>query len=358
MPLKALLDGRPILAPLLGDTAWAELYFQRHRLVLPCCPDRVVQMRGGAGTRRIQHFSHAPSPTCQFRGETTAHLLAKVEIARACLEAGWAVDIEHAGADWRADILAEQGGRRVAFEVQWSRQTLAETEARQARYRTAGVRGCWFFRYPPRELRRPENDTEFAARPDLPLFVLAKYGGRDGYRAQVGGRSHPLRHVVGALLGKRIAFRSYRTFLGNHAVDIAFYGKLCPSCGLGCRLYGVASSEGAVPRADCGARVLLWSGTPYHPDVIRAARRAYEVSPRRHDIPLALIEPGAGFRCPRCRTRFAPSRSRPIGIDADAVSIPAAVTFSRPLCDAYPHWCYPQSGTFCMQVASDEGRWR
>ena len=31
MPLKALLDGRPILAPLLGDTAWAELYFQRHR---------------------------------------------------------------------------------------------------------------------------------------------------------------------------------------------------------------------------------------------------------------------------------------------------------------------------------------
>jgi len=88
MPLKALLDGRPILAPLLGDTAWAELYFQRHRLVLPCCPDRVVQMRGGAGTRRIQHFSHAPSPTCQFRGETTAHLLAKVEIARACIGAG------------------------------------------------------------------------------------------------------------------------------------------------------------------------------------------------------------------------------------------------------------------------------
>jgi len=86
MPLKALLDGQPILAPLLGDMAWAELYFRRHRLVLPCCPDRAVQMRGGAGTRRIQHFSHAPSPTCQFRGETTAHLLAKVEIARACAE--------------------------------------------------------------------------------------------------------------------------------------------------------------------------------------------------------------------------------------------------------------------------------
>jgi len=87
MPLKALLDGQPILAPLLGDTAWADLYFQRYRLVLPCCPDRAVQMRGGAGTRRIQHFSHTPSPICAFRGETTAHLLAKVEIARACAEA-------------------------------------------------------------------------------------------------------------------------------------------------------------------------------------------------------------------------------------------------------------------------------
>jgi len=84
MPLKALLDGQPILAPLLGDTAWAELYFQRYRLVLPCCPDRAVQMRGGAGTTRIQHFSHAPAPTCQFRAETMAHLRAKVPIARLC----------------------------------------------------------------------------------------------------------------------------------------------------------------------------------------------------------------------------------------------------------------------------------
>src|SRR5579875_3668368 len=89
MPLKALLDGQhPLLVPLLGDREWAELYFQRHRLVLPCCPTVAVQMRGGAGTQRIQHFSHTPLPTCQFRGETTAHLRAKVAIARACAAAG------------------------------------------------------------------------------------------------------------------------------------------------------------------------------------------------------------------------------------------------------------------------------
>ena len=52
MPLKAFLDGQPVLAPLLNDREWAELYFQRYRLTLPCCPGVAVQMRGGAGTAR------------------------------------------------------------------------------------------------------------------------------------------------------------------------------------------------------------------------------------------------------------------------------------------------------------------
>ncbi len=349
MPLKALLDGQPILAPLLGDTAWAELYFQRHRLVLSCCPDRAVQMRGGAGTRRIQHFSHAPSPTCQFRGETTAHLLAKVEIARACAEAGWSVDIEHAEAAWRADVLADRGGQRVAFEVQWSRQTLAETEARQARYRATGVRGCWFFRYPPPELRHV-GGIEVEARWDVPLFPLVKEPGRDAYRVQVGGRHHGLGEVVSALLGKRIAFRSHRTFLGDHAMDIAFYDKLCPSCGAPSQLYSIVSSQEDVPRARCGARVLLWSGAVYHPDVAHAARRAYETTPQWDEIPLVVVEPGVGFRCHRCRQRLAPSHAGHSG--PGIVTVAACVTFTRPLCDPYPHWCFSTGGAFCARIAS------
>jgi len=353
MPLKALLDGQPILAPLLGDTAWAELYFQRYRLVLPCCPDRAVQMRGGAGTTRIQHFSHAPAPTCQFRVETMAHLRAKVEIARACADAGWAVDIEHAEAGWRADVLADRGGQRVAFEVQWSRQTLAETEARQARYRAAGVRGCWFFRYPPRELRRPGSDTDLEARQDLPLFGLVTDIGHKSYHVQAGSHTHPMGQVVGALLGGRIAFRSHRTALGHHVVNIAFDDKVCPSCNAPCQVYRVAVHEAAVPRATCGGRVLLWSGIPYHPDVAHAARHLYEVSPRHDAIPLALIEPAAGFRCPGCRTRLAPSPIRSPA--AHAAGIAADVTFARPLRDPYPHWCYPPDGPFCVPIAADDG---
>jgi len=45
---------------------------------------------------------------------------------------------EVSGPDWRADVLATKTDRgkliRLAFEVQWSPQTLEETAARQAKY--------------------------------------------------------------------------------------------------------------------------------------------------------------------------------------------------------------------------------
>jgi hypothetical protein len=225
MPLKALLDGEAVVAPLLGDQEWLELYFQRHRLALPCCPGVAVQMRGGAGTARIQHFSHTPLPTCQFRGETTAHLRAKAAIAQGAATAGWAVDIEHAADGWRADVLAERAGQRVAFEVQRSRQTLGELAARQARYRVAGVRGCWFVRHPPRS-KTATGSLELVARPDLPLFSLV--GGSEGARVQFGGGTYPLEEVVAVLLSRRIAFRTHRTVVGEQVLEIAFYEKSCP----------------------------------------------------------------------------------------------------------------------------------
>jgi len=31
------------------------------------------------------------------------------------------------------------------------------------------------------------------------------------------------------------------------------------------------------------------------------------------------------------------------------------VTFTRPLYDPYPHWCYPPDGPFCAAIAADDG---
>lgn len=350
MPLKAVLHGQPILAPLLNDREWAELYFQRRFLVLPCCPEAPVQMRGGAGTARVQHFSHTPLPTCAFRGETTAHLRAKVEIAQACADAGWAVDIEHAEDDWRADVLAVSGHRRVAFEAQWSRQTLGETEARQARYRAAGVRGCWFMRYPPLAPRASTVNSALEARRDLPVFLLRKEREREAYRVQVGSRVYPLSEIVGALLGGRIAFRTHRTVSGDLPLEITFYDKTCPGCGNLACLYGIAARDDQPPLSRCGSRILLWAEALFQADVADTARQAYNrVATRGEIVPLALMVPGVGFHCPRCRTRLVPFRVG--GPGSSAVRIVAQASLTRPLCDPHPHWCYPPDGAFCAPSA-------
>jgi competence protein CoiA len=48
--------------------------------------------------------------------------------------------------DWRADVLATKGTRKVAVEAQWSAQTVATTLERQDRYRAGGVEGVWLLR--------------------------------------------------------------------------------------------------------------------------------------------------------------------------------------------------------------------
>jgi hypothetical protein len=74
------------------------------------------------------------------------HLTAKSVIARAAVAARWKATVEYPAADrsWIADVLAEKDGRRIALEVQLSRQDSAEFEYRQQRYAEAGIECFWF----------------------------------------------------------------------------------------------------------------------------------------------------------------------------------------------------------------------
>lgn len=59
---------------------------------------------------------------------------------------GYEVTTEASGVDWRADVLATKPGKngliKLAFEVQWSPQTLEQTEERQQKYTRDGIRCC------------------------------------------------------------------------------------------------------------------------------------------------------------------------------------------------------------------------
>lgn len=104
-------------------------------------------------------------------GETPQHLAAKTVIVRAALRAGWDAVPEHQGPGWVADVLASSRGRRVALEVQWSRQTGQRYQERPQAYQDSDVRAVWFVRHeesvPPADpglpvfqINRPENRPE------------------------------------------------------------------------------------------------------------------------------------------------------------------------------------------------------
>src|SRR5438067_761034 len=138
------------LAPFVRTADWAALRegaaAGRRRVVLPCCRGRGHLRTSHRGT---QHFYHRTAAGCAWAFESAQHLRAKAEIALGCRNAGYAARTECAGDGWRADVLAVRGAARVAFEVQWSEQGLAETEGRQRRHRRDGIRACWFFRRVP-----------------------------------------------------------------------------------------------------------------------------------------------------------------------------------------------------------------
>ncbi len=52
------------------------------------------------------------------------------------------------GEEWIADVLATDGFRQVAFEVQWSPQHDDESQRRTTRYTHSGVEVVWLFRRP------------------------------------------------------------------------------------------------------------------------------------------------------------------------------------------------------------------
>lgn len=85
--------------------------------------------------------------------KTEHHYLAQIAILRALRDSGFPARLEHADAGlrgdaWRADVFCEARGRKIAFEVQLSQQTLDEYERRARRYERAGVKCLWLIRSP------------------------------------------------------------------------------------------------------------------------------------------------------------------------------------------------------------------
>jgi competence protein CoiA len=116
------------------------------------CPDpvcnQVVFIR--KGLKRIHHFAHQPDASCAYgRGETLAHLQAKLMLRDIFRRRGFQADVERvvlsSESDRRADVLVSKPNtdRRVAIEVQHSYLSVPDIERRTKAYMAAGVPVIW-----------------------------------------------------------------------------------------------------------------------------------------------------------------------------------------------------------------------
>ena len=128
MPLRALIDNRDIVAPLLSDDEWEKLKLavkqKKSQVILPCCQNNGFLRVSKLGTK---HFVHRTKQNCNWKSESMEHIKAKSEIVLACKDSGYEALSEVSGEDWRADVLAIKNDIKIAFEVQLSAQTLEET---------------------------------------------------------------------------------------------------------------------------------------------------------------------------------------------------------------------------------------
>jgi hypothetical protein len=159
-------------------TALKALNATERHLTMPCCGARVVLKRSRRGT---QFFAHARRGDCTTAPESEQHLLAKDIIARTGETLGWQVTTEQRGMSptgdsWIADVLCRnpKSQKAIAFEVQWSPQTIVDTEARQAIYEESGVRGLWLMRQPvlPISKRTPAVQLQFLEDDSTPVVRL------------------------------------------------------------------------------------------------------------------------------------------------------------------------------------------
>jgi hypothetical protein len=114
------------------------------------CPEcnQLVIIR--KGPKIIHHFAHRADASCAYgRGETQAHLRAKLMLRDAFRSRGFQADVEQvvlsSESDRRADVLIWKPNtdRRVAIEVQHSYLSPPDIERRTKAYMAAGVPVIW-----------------------------------------------------------------------------------------------------------------------------------------------------------------------------------------------------------------------
>ncbi|MDQ0733239.1 hypothetical protein QFZ57_004098 [Arthrobacter sp. B1I2] len=199
MPLVAFLDGERIESYLATEERWDQVrsVYKSRSLLMRCGVPGIPR----TSRRGLRHFAHKAGVQCGLVdcwNESPQHRMLKTLIAQAARDAGWHVNVEWSteGRAWTADVLAERDGRRLALEVQWSRQDAGDFRRRQDRYAADGVECFWYVhRRNKDEARRSGVPHVVFEGDDAPFDVLAE----KAFQPAASTSLHA--HVTALLLG-------------------------------------------------------------------------------------------------------------------------------------------------------------
>lgn len=174
MGFLSIIEEKEIYSFTLDDEQWSRLKekYKNLNMYMPCCDTKAIPKKNKLGT---QFFAHYPSSTCEFSsGESREHQLCKYLILKHLHENGWKVFPEYRGQTpdgeiWIADIYAEKEQSKIVIEIQWSYQSIEETERRQEKYKASGVRAIWFMRT---TLKNKWDVLDYQSY-ELPIFSIS-----------------------------------------------------------------------------------------------------------------------------------------------------------------------------------------
>ncbi len=356
MPLRAFLDNKEIISIDLTEKQWNDLTKRKDEvssLKLSCCKQNGI-LKNSKG---IKYFAHVKDSTCNWKKETIEQLQAKIEIIKVCRENNWSVIPEFSTESLMADILAVRSEKKIAFEIEWNRQTFEKIKEQQEKFLESRIRGCWFLKAIPRELKDYNNAVK--ATNDIPAYKISREAALNIF-AQLNQHKLLLREFVDDLLNKKIKFNNVLRLIPQQKITIIFFEMRCWKCGAEQHCYTVDRNLLTICKQNFRVAGSMWDGDDIdkNPQVYNAVK-SFLNTEKGEKIKIGVLkdrhsktisENYLSHGCFYCDALFGdfPMLTQKMYASEDVNSIKYEVDLN--LGDyrySEHHWCYSKDGIFC-----------
>ncbi|REH48892.1 hypothetical protein C7448_105175 [Tenacibaculum gallaicum] len=359
MPLRALIDDIEIISTYLTSNDWDELKDRIKQESLDVIISQ-TEKKGYLRTSKngLQHFVHKKGEAPEdYKTESPQLLFIKSQILLGCKEAGWDAISEYEESKWSADVLAINGKNRIAFQVQWSPCTYEKTIAKQKEYKEDSVRGCWFFKNPPKELR--DWDKKPIANKDIPLFKIIEAEDKS-LKVDFNNQLFEISEFVFFLLSRKIKFCSTMKAREKQSITINFYKKSCWKCGANQHSYFLSETVKSICGEDMYLESVMWENDAIEfSPVIQNAIKEFLLTDKGKNIKIGKIKKRfsktvghsyMSFGCVKCDAIFGGwhNHEEIMEVKMYGADIAYEVELELPIIrEEREHWCLNKSKEFC-----------